>query len=209
MTDFYDDAIIGFDEQVRELFLGLGERDLLGNTLVVICTDHGMGFTVNERLPLIFVFPGGANAGRIAANVQNLDIAPTVLDFLGIERPEWMEGFSLIAGEMPRDRTIFTIDRVYGVEVGDLARLRLDRRSIGPPFYSLGSIGAVLCDRLYNLRLDEMVLEVSRVEGHTAPCGDEEMPHAQYIVRLILDRLMADGYDVSSIKEPLPIRAVE
>jgi len=209
MTDFYDDAILGFDEQVREVFLGLRKRGLLDNTIVVICTDHGMGFTVNRRIPLLFVFPEGQHAGRIAANVQNLDIAPTVIDYLGLEKPSWMEGLSLISGDVPRDRFIFTIDRVHGGEVGELARLRLDRRSIGPPFHSLGSIGVFYCDWFYDLRLDGNVLEISRVSGHTGPCGDEGRLDAQFVARLIIDRLATDGYDVSSIAEPVPVRVVE
>jgi arylsulfatase A-like enzyme len=208
MTDFYDDAILGFDDRVRELFLGLRKRELLDNTLIVICTDHGMGFTVNRRLPLIFIFPGGAHAGRIGANVQNLDIAPTVLDYMGLERPEWMEGRSLISGEPPADRFIFTVDRVHGEEIGDMAHLQLDRRSIGPPFHSLGSVGFFHCDRFYDLRLGEGVLEISRVTGHTAPCLAGEGLDPQRAARLIIDRLAEDGYDVSSIKTPVPVRVM-
>ena len=134
--------------------------------------------------------------------------AGQVAAFLGIEGAAWMEGLSLIAGGPPADRAIFTVDRVHGAEVGDMARLRLDRRSIGPPFYSIGSVGLFHCDGFYDLRLGEGVLEVSRVKGHTAPClGGGLDP--QRAARLIIDRLADDGYDVSSIGTPVPVRAVE
>jgi arylsulfatase A-like enzyme len=208
MTDFYDDAILGFDDQVREVVKALEERGIRDETVIVICTDHGMGFTVNERIPLVFIFPEGRHAGRVSENVQNLDIGPTILDFLGLERPEWMGGLSLLSDEVPADRFIFTIDRVHGEEIGDKAHLQLDQSSIGPPFYSLGSVGVFYCDRLYNLRLDENLLEISRVAGHTAPCGEGDLPDSQSVARLIIDRLARDGYDVSSIKTPVPMRAL-
>jgi len=168
-----------------------------------------MGFTVNERIPLVFIFPEGRHAGRIGENVQNLDIGPTILDYMGLERPEWMGGLSLLSGGLPADRFIFTIDRVHGEEIGDKAHLQLDQRSIGPPFYSLGSVGVFYCDRLYNLRLEENLLEISRVAGHTAPCaGEDDIPDSQRVIGLIIDRLIEDGYDVSSIKTPVPVRAL-
>jgi hypothetical protein len=168
-----------------------------------------MGFTVKRRIPLLFVFPEGRNAGRIGANVQNLDIAPTVLDFLGLEKPSWMDGLSLLSGDVPKDRFIFTIDRVHGEEIGDKAHLQLDRRSTGPPFYSLGSVGVFYCDRFYDMRLEEGLLEVSRVAGHTEPCAEEGRLDSRRIAQVIIDRLARDGYDVSSIKTPVPVRIVE
>lgn len=207
MADFYDDAILGFDDQVRELFLGLRGRGLVDNTVVVICTDHGMGFTAEQRIPLLFFFPGGRYAGRIAANAQNLDIAPTLLGYMGLDTPSWMEGLSLISGGVPADRVIFTVDRVHGEEIGGKARLQLAPGIIRPPFYSLGSVGMFHCDMFYDLRLQEKVLEVSRVPGHTAPCAEAGRLDARRAMQIILDRLAADGYDVSSIRNQ--VRVVE
>ena len=207
MDDFYDDAILGFDDRVREVFLGLRKRRLLDNTLIVICTDHGRGFTVNERIPLLFLFPEGRHAGRLAANAQNLDIAPTILDFMGLEAPGWMEGLSLLSGEVESRRFIFTADRKHGDEVGALARQRLHQTAVVPPFFTLGSVGIFRCDRFYNLLLEENLLEISRVEGHTAPC--DEALESQEAVEVIIDRLVEDGYDVSSFKSPVPVRSLD
>ena len=208
MTDFYDDAVLDFDDQVKEIARGLEERGILDNTLIVICTDHGRGFTVNKRIPLMFVFPGGRHAGRLAANVQNLDIGPTILEYLGLEQPGWMGGLSLLSDEARLPRFIFTIDRVHGEEIGDKAHLALDQSSIEPPFYSLGSVGVFYCDRLYNLLLDDGILEISLVDGHTAPCGEDEALDSKRVVGLLIDRLAGDGYDVSSIKRPVRVRSL-
>jgi len=85
----------------------------------------------------------------------------------------------------------------------------LDQSKIGPPFYSLGSVGVFYCDRLFNLMLEENVLEICRVEGHTAPLGEGDTPDSQSVVGLIIDRLVEDGYDVSSIRTPVPVRVVD
>lgn len=99
MTDFYDDSILDFDFYFKEIIQELGDRGRLQNTIFVIHTDHGMSWQTNGRLPLIFIFPDGSYAGRIAANAQNLDISSTLLDYIGIPRPQWMGGHSLISGE--------------------------------------------------------------------------------------------------------------
>ena len=207
MTDFYDDAILDFDDQVKKIVHGLEERGIQDNTVIVICTDHGRGFTVNKRIPLMFIFPGGRHAGHISANVQNLDIGPTILDYLGLEQPEWMGGLSLLSEKIRSPRFIFTVDRKHGEEVGVLARQRLDKAAMEPPFYSLGAIGVFYCDRLYNLRLDEKLLEISRVAGHTAACGEGDAPDSRSVIELLIDRLVKDGYDVSSIRKPVPVRS--
>ena len=60
---------------------------------------------------MIFSFPNGKHAGLITANVQNLDISATILDYLGIKQPIWMGGLSLISSEVEPYRFIVTADR--------------------------------------------------------------------------------------------------
>jgi arylsulfatase A-like enzyme len=135
MTDFYDDAILSFDLQVRRIFRELIRRELLDNTVVVICTDHGMNWSVNGRIPLLCVFPGGKHSGRIKVNVQNLDIAPTLLDYLGLEPPEWMSGVSLLSSEKNPSRIILTFDRKHGdVRVRTEGGWIQDESKVRPPF---------------------------------------------------------------------------
>ena len=208
MTDFYDDAILSFDGQVQEIVRQLLKRGLMDNSLIVICTDHGKGFTVNKRIPLVFIFPGGEHKGRVTANVQNLDIGPTLLDYMGIEQPDWMGGLSLLSGDAETRQFIFAVDRVHGDEIGDKAHLQLDQSKIGPPFYTLGSLGAFYCDRLFTLRLEENVLEISRIKGHTAPCHQDDLPDPESIGKLLIDHLIENGYDTSSIKTPLNVREI-
>jgi arylsulfatase A-like enzyme len=201
MTDFYDDAILSFDGQVREIVRGLVKRGLMNETIIVICTDHGEGFTVDKRIPLIFLFPGGEHRGRIGANAQNLDIGPTLLDYMGIERPDWMEGLSLLRDDVEARQFIFTVDRVHGKEIGDMGHLQLDMSAISPPFYTLGSVGVFYCNRLFNLILEKNALEISTIEGHTSPCKEEDLPAPEMIRKLIIDHLEEHGYDISSLEQ--------
>lgn len=82
-----------------------GEWD---KAIVIVSSDHGESFTHgyvghgNERLyqslihiPLIIHLPGAKEGKRVKSNAEEVDIAPTLLDLVGVGIPEWMEGESL------------------------------------------------------------------------------------------------------------------
>ncbi|MFO7170857.1 MAG: sulfatase-like hydrolase/transferase, partial [Chloroflexota bacterium] len=80
--------------------LGLAE-----NTLVIFTTDHGLAFpgakcTLTDHgigVALIMRGPGGFRGGQITdALVSQIDLFPTLLDLLGIERRPWLQGRSLM-----------------------------------------------------------------------------------------------------------------
>jgi arylsulfatase A-like enzyme len=109
LVDLYDDEIRYFDGVFRRLVRNLEERGLLDHTLIVFAADHGEEFMEHghvkhcrgvwntlTHVPLIFRFPGIDGGKRISSAVQNLDIVPTVLDYLGIESDGLgLEGVSL------------------------------------------------------------------------------------------------------------------
>ncbi len=107
-NDFYDDSILDFDTNVGELVDYLTELGLLDNTILIIGSDHGPKGNPLKRVPLVIRFPYRQYAGQIQTNVQNLDIAPTLLDYIGLDQPDWMRGKSLIAGELEQ-KPIFEI----------------------------------------------------------------------------------------------------
>ena len=205
MTDFYDDAVLSFDAQAAEIVGGLEERGILDNSVVVICTDHGQGWAYDLRLPLMFLFPGGEHSGRITANTQNLDVAPTLLEYVGLDPPEWMEGQSLISSAVDPERLIFVVDRRRGL-AGVMKRRQAEDPGVAPPFFTLGFLGVLCCPRLFMLDLDESALVISNVKGHTAPCSEKDIPAPEEIGRIIIDHLSESGYDTSSIIEPLVIQ---
>ena len=204
MTDFYDDAILNFDIRVDEIFQSLELRGILDKTLIIITTDHGQGFTVTDRIPLIFIFPDGKHSGRINGNVQLLDVAATITDFLGLEQPEWMGGRSLISSPPDSSRLIFTVDRIHGetYKIRMKRGLGLNMKKLTPPFWTLGSVGVFYRDRLFMLDLREKVFSIEEIEGHTYPCGEADVPDPESIGRLIMEHLEENGYDVSSLGTP-------
>ena len=92
--DRYDDEIAEADRQVGRLLDGLGAAR--AETLVVVTADHGEAFgehgeighslfvyDTTLRVPLILQGPGVAR-GRVAHPVSLVDVAPTVLEWLGV-----------------------------------------------------------------------------------------------------------------------------
>jgi arylsulfatase A-like enzyme len=108
----YDGEVAFTDAQVGRIIDDLGSRGLLDNTIVVITADHGEILYEHEyyfghdiglydeciHVPLIIRAPDEESRGiRVGPMVQTLDIMPTVLDLLGLERPSYLEGKSLVS----------------------------------------------------------------------------------------------------------------
>jgi arylsulfatase A-like enzyme len=131
----YDAEIAYVDTEIGRLLDAFDESSLTDRTLVVITSDHGEGlgdhgyqmhgihlYEEDVRIPLLLRFPGVVRAGTtIAGPVAGVDIAPTVLDLLGLTpRPDAMPGRSIAPalrgeGEL-EDRSIFLVRRPYGRE---------------------------------------------------------------------------------------------
>jgi len=114
----YDGEIRAADDGVREMVQGLEELGLLESTIVVVLGDHGESLGEHGiyfehhglyecclRPPLIVHWPRELNGERRSrAVVQLPDVAPTLLDMLGLPVPEAMDGRSLVPllwGEEP------------------------------------------------------------------------------------------------------------
>jgi len=109
---FYDGEIMATDRKLEELFDYLSEQNLRDKTLLVITSDHGEGLMDHGvlehsknlydeviRIPLIMLFPGGEYEGiRVKERVRNIDIMPTILDFLGLDmiQGQDIQGVSLL-----------------------------------------------------------------------------------------------------------------
>ncbi len=112
-------VIRGLDDGVGRLMDYLRRENMLDNTVVIYAGDQGffMGengwfdkrwiYEESMRQPLIVHWPEGIDAGSVSKHlVQNLDLAPTVLDLAGVEIPDKMQGRSLVPileGENPSD----------------------------------------------------------------------------------------------------------
>ena len=66
-------------------------------TIVIVTGDHGEAMSeATTHVPILVVGPGFAPDSVIAARCQTTDLAPTVLDLLGLEPPPGMSGRSLL-----------------------------------------------------------------------------------------------------------------
>jgi arylsulfatase A-like enzyme len=104
--------VAAFKASARSLDHGVGmvlnQLDASGlseNTLIIFTTDHGMPFpgakaTLYDRglgVMLILRGPEPFHGGRVMDSlVSHIDIYPTVCEYLGIERPAFLEGVSLL-----------------------------------------------------------------------------------------------------------------
>lgn len=199
--DEYEQGVSAFDQNMRFLINELELMGRLENTLVIVYTDHGHNNIDNIRLPLMFRFPNNEYAGEIASSTQNLDISPTILDYLGIEPPAWMAGESLLRGEPEAARPIFSFAPNYRVDKND--RLQLDLSKVKPPFYQFGTVTMMICQNWYKVNTTSLAWQAGEVEGYLTPCGPEALPDEAEAKQIMLDRLEKDGFDVSSLREAL------
>jgi len=104
----YDGEVRYVDEGIGNLLVALDKLGLAENTLVVLTADHGesMGehgiffehhglYEATVRVPLIVRWPGHLPGGvRLPQMFEMDDLAPTILDAVGLLIPRVMEGRS-------------------------------------------------------------------------------------------------------------------
>jgi arylsulfatase A-like enzyme/predicted Zn-dependent protease len=121
----YDGEIAYVDSLVGAVVAKLEKVGLMDKTLIVIVADHGEslgehhesghGFFVynaTQSVPLIIRLPSVGFQGRIIEpQVRNVDIMPTLLEFLGLPVPAEVQGTSfldLMAGRSERERSAYS-----------------------------------------------------------------------------------------------------
>ncbi|MGC1676760.1 MAG: sulfatase-like hydrolase/transferase [Candidatus Binataceae bacterium] len=120
----YLNGILAADDLIAQLAAALERNGLADNTLLVIGGDHGEafgehgqlahGFSVYDEevhIPLLIVnrkmFPQPRVVNSLA---RQIDIAPTLLDLLGIAEPAQWQGQSLLSGPPPARAYMFASD---------------------------------------------------------------------------------------------------
>ena len=106
----YDGEIAFVDRWLGRLVEHLESRGLLDRSILVVTADHGEGlmehgemshslllYNGTQHVPLIIRAPG-LEPGVVARPVSLVDVAPTILDLLGLGLPGPVDGRSLVAG---------------------------------------------------------------------------------------------------------------
>lgn len=203
----YDNAIYRFDSEVGKFVRFLEDSGKISNTILVIYSDHGNYWTNTNKIPLIIHFPNDEFEGIVKENVQNIDIAPTILNYMKIPVPDWMNGNSLINEELSPIRPIFSANLdLYGPEEG---LVLVNNPPIDPPFYQFRYLTTFICQSLTSLDLSEKVWIQSTVEAYDSPCNPDSLPKMTDIQKIVLSQLAEYGYDISSLQGELPVVMIE
>jgi hypothetical protein len=197
--DRYKNGVSNFDQHMRYLMNELEQMGRLEHTVVVVYTDHGYANVSHVRVPLMFRFPNSEHAGQIFHNTQNLDIAPTLLDYIGIDPPDWMAGQSLFLGEPAANRPIFSAAPNYRTDEDNL--MQLDLTKVQPPFYQFGIIEMVICQKWYAANTTSLIWEEGEVEQYPNPCQAENLPSTSQAQDIMLTQLKNNGFDISVLEE--------
>ena len=100
-------CVKGVDDSLAIFLDYLRSAGLIDNTIIVYTSDQGVMlgehdyqdkrwmYEESERMPFIIRYPKGIKPGtRTNAIIENVDFAPTLLDFAGLRAPETMQGRS-------------------------------------------------------------------------------------------------------------------
>lgn len=195
--DFYDDSILEFDNNLGDLVDFLTNRGLLDNTILIVGSDHGQKWDQLKRVPLMIRFPHGQHAGNIRVNAQGLDIPVTILDYLGLEIPEWMVGDSLINKQLEQ-RPIFGVSNLDRVQQEN-GFFGVSWENISPPFYQFSEITMIYCQKWYKLGLSELNWETGVVAGSTSVCQSGREITDEQAFQWMVGHLSEYGFDVSTL----------
>lgn len=105
----YCETLLGVDESIGAVLDYLRDTGLDENTLVIYMGDNGFAwgehglidkrqfYEESVRVPMLVKCPAILEGGKVIDKmVQNIDIAPTILDYAGISKPVQMVGYSFL-----------------------------------------------------------------------------------------------------------------
>jgi arylsulfatase A-like enzyme len=115
----YQEEIKFMDRQLGKFLEFLKKENLYDDSVFIIMGDHGEGLGeyrdhfghihfLNQaavKVPLIIAGKGIPSKGKRQELVSNLNIAPTILDIAGLEKPGFMLGHSLLKS-LPRTKLL-------------------------------------------------------------------------------------------------------
>src|SRR5262249_2939085 len=119
IVNTYDNSVMQADATIKQIFDSLDHKGYLRNSIVVILGDHGEGLGERSKygwghghwlyrefiqIPLLIYEDEPATYANLRFATQ-MDIAPTIVDRLGLGIPECWEGTSLLKPEI---RTVST-----------------------------------------------------------------------------------------------------
>lgn len=115
----YTESLLAVDESIARVMDALEEKGILDETLIIYMGDNGFSFgehglidkrhfyEESAKVPFLVRYPTVLKGGQVIEDmVQNIDVAPTILEVAGIQKPEHMHGASILPilkGSTPDD----------------------------------------------------------------------------------------------------------
>jgi arylsulfatase A-like enzyme len=221
-SDRYDTEVAKVDAAIGRLIDGIEGRVAADETIVVFAADHGESLGEHDywghgrylyepslRIPMGMRWKGTIEQRVINRQATLLDVAPTVLDLLGFERPETFTGVSwaeaVKGGGLPVERAI-----CYQAHKGAVHGEHDDdrKRSKG-----LLSVGVVREDRKEILRVKNnthMLFDLAADPGEIASLVNDNGPPSDELLECLgtiseglgaLDRLTSKKLDDETIEQ--------
>lgn len=228
----YEAELRYVDEEIGRLWAFLSQRGLLKNTLIVFTSDHGEGlgqhgesshgyFIYQSTLwvPLIFHWPSASKVNfpsRVRTPAGLVDVAPTILQFVGIAPPPQFQGRSLLGwlyGRSPRmNREVYSQSIYAHVHFGcsGLRSLRLGRyKYVDAPnqeFYDLNRDPREL-HNLFSKRRSLALAYRERLQSLTSRFKGRHKTLPQKLNPETIARLRSLGYVAMSSANSRPIES--
>jgi arylsulfatase A-like enzyme len=158
--NLYDDAVVSVDNYCGEIFQALREAGKMDNTLIIIFSDHGMGYfttdidKVRYPLPLIVRLPGRQEKMVTDEPVQYIDVAPSILAYLNQPIPAWMEGTAIFEESIDSlrlpSRSLLAAGFVSETtKLSGRMGLHANKIAVGPPYYGIDLLGLTMDNKYY------------------------------------------------------------
>ncbi|MCT1532983.1 sulfatase-like hydrolase/transferase [Sphingobacterium daejeonense] len=174
------------DYALKRFFETASKSPWYQNTLFVICADHASMSHFKEyntmpnsfAIPIVFYYPGGDLKGVSDKLVQQIDIMPTVLNFLHYDKPYFSFGFDAFSPDR-NNFVVSNIGNIYNFFKGDY-------------FMTYGNQEVT---SLYNLKEDKFLnndLKGKSPLVQDSLLKDLEAFMQQYNNRMIHNKLVAD-----------------
>ena len=218
--DPYSGEVAYVDSELGKMFDYLENNDLMENTLIILTGDHGESlgehgelthtyFAYNSTLwvPLIIAGPG-IDARRTDENVSHIDIFPSLCDILGIEKPSFLQGVSLLPlmmGEQIEKRAIYfeSLAPYYNHGWAPLRGFIEESEkfidSPLPEFFDLEDDFDELKNLVHEINLDKYQEKQKKIEEEFS--SSQKVQGRQRIDREALEKLRSLGYVDSPVSQ--------
>jgi hypothetical protein len=174
--DYHDDSIVDFDEMIHRVYQKLQYTGKLNNTILIVTSDHGILYSTSKRIPLLVRFPNNNIVTTPKkVNVQRIDVAPTILEYIGTKVPTWMDGKSLLYSEaISPDRPIVSTKIIAPkIDKNKMVMYHDD----GKVFGSNHETRVIICDRYFLFLYPQKLVEKGKTLTTNPTCTikEEEM----------------------------------